>query len=203
MAANVLSPNGLVPSRHKQGVAFNFSKQQLLIKSGYNAAIGIGDLVIIGTAGNQGYVTIAGNNPASMLGVFAGVLPYFDKTLQATAHGLNGSYQTSANPAADIQCLVYTDPMLVYRVQASSTFAQTWVGNNINFLASSNGVPNAAGISTLSVDGTTSNTTNTLPFRVEGVVGVSGGPQDPANTNPWIEVTLNQTLVLALQGTGI
>lgn len=205
MAVNLLQPFGLAWSRNKLAAAPTYQTQVFSIKKGYGSAIGFGDLVQVGTSGNQGYVTICGNNPTTILGVFAGVLPYFDLTFQQTVHGgLMGSYQTSANPSADIPCAIITDPFAVYRVQVTGgPFAVTWPGNNVNFLANSNGVPGTNGLSTLSVDGTTVNTTNTLPFRIEGVVGVSGGPQDPANTNPIIEVSLNPSLVLALQSTGI
>jgi hypothetical protein len=50
------------------------------------------------------------------------------------------------------------------------------------------------------VDATTINTTATLPFRILGVAGVSGGPQDPANTNPVIEVRLNTSEQLNATG---
>lgn len=205
MAANVLQPYGLSYSRNKIGAAPTVQNQVFTIKSGYNAAIGFGDIVVIGTSGNQGYVTIAGDNPAAILGVFMGVLPYFDKTFQQTVHGgLMGSYQTTANPSGDISCLVCTDPFAVFRAQVSGgPFAQTWVGNNINWVAGTNGTPGSNGLSVLVLDGASPATTNTFPFRVEGVVGVTGGPQDPANTNPWLEISFNPGIAQMLQSTGI
>lgn len=208
MATNTIAPFGLVYSRQKIGAAPTAQKQQFLIKSGYSTNISVGDVVAIGTSGNQGYVTLAANNPTSILGVFAGVLPYYDKTLQATSHGLNASYSSGANPAADIPCLVITDPFAVYRAQVANgySWSVTWPGQNINWLTSGtyiNGSPNGAGVSQLGLDGSTVATTNTLPLRIEGQAGVSGGPQDPANVNPWIEVSFNPSLMLMLQGTGV
>lgn len=206
MAINTLAPQGLIPSRNLLAGAPTWQGQHFKIKNGYSSKIGIGDVVQTGTAGNQGYVTIAGANPSNVLGVFIGVAPYFDTNLQATSHGLNGSYITAAAPPTgiDIECLVVVDAFTVFRVQASGgPFTVSMRGQNVNWLAGTNGVPNAAGYSTLAIDLTTVNTTNSLPFRIVDVVGVPGGPQDPANTNPLIEVTLNFQLWEFFQNTGI
>lgn len=202
MATNALAPTGLVFSRNIISASPTFQANKYKIKAGYGSKIGIGDLVLTGTGGNQGYVTIAGNSSSINLGVFAGVLPYYDQTAQQTMYGLNGSYPTSANPLVDIDCLVIDDPFAVFRVQVSGgPWATSWRGQNIQILANTNGAPNISGVSTLALDATTIATTNTLPFRIQELVGVTGGPQDPANTNPWIEVRLN--LAEQLQPLGI
>ena len=205
MAVNVLAPNGLVWSRQKIGAAPTAQAQAYLIRKGYNSsAIGFGDLVKTGSGTNQGYVIPSVFNDTSGLGVFAGVLPYYDTTFQGTQHGLNGSWPTTASPSADVNCLVISDPFAVFRVQASGgPWIASYRGQNVNWLTGTNAAPNAAGISTLAVDLTTIGSSNTLPFRIEGVVGVSGGPQDPANTNPLIEVSFNPNWIEMLQGTGI
>ncbi len=203
MATNLLAPNGLVYSRNLLGAAPTYQANKFKIKAGSTTAIGLGDLVKTGTGGSQGYIVPALIGDTGVLGVFAGVLPYYDQTAQQTMHGLNGSMPTTANPIVDIDCLVINDPFAVFRVQVSSSvaWAQSWRGQNINFLSGTNGAPNAAGISTLAADYTTLATTNTLPFRIVEVVGVTGGPNDPANINPWIEVRINNSELLA--GTGI
>jgi hypothetical protein len=203
MPTNVLTPNGLLYSRTLVGAPTSqLTVRQ--IKAGYASAIGVGDLVKTLAAPNQGYLGISAFNDTAGVGVFVTVYPYFDKTFQGTQHGLNGSYQTTSNPSADIPAAVIMDPFTVFRAQVSGgPWAQTWLGNNINWLTGTNGVPNAAGISTLALDGTTVGTSNTLPFRIVGLAGTPGGPQDPANTNPYIEVTLNPAWIEMLQGTGI
>jgi hypothetical protein len=205
MAVNVLAPNGLLFSRNKLGAALTAQANAYKIRKGYVASnIGFGDLVKTGSGSNQGYVVPSVFNDTSGLGVFAGVLPYFDLTFQQTSHGLNGSFQLSANPAADIDCLVISDPFAIFRVQASGgPWVVSYRGQNVNWLTGTNAAPNAAGISTLAVDLTTVGTSNTLPLRIEGIVGVTGGPQDPANTNPLIEVSVNPAWIEMLQGTGI
>lgn len=204
MAVNVLAPTGLSWSRNLVGAAPTGQANAYLIKKGYATAIGFGDIVQTGTGGNQGYVTIAPANPTAMLGVFAGVLPYFDITAQATSHGgLMGSWPTTANPLADVPCLVFSSFTDVFHVQASGTWNPNMRGLNVNWLTGTNGVPGTNGISTLAVDLTTAATTNTLPLRIVGLAGVAGGPQDPNNTNPQIEVSFNLSLLEMLQGTGV
>lgn len=206
MAVNVLAPNGLLWSRNRMGGAPTVQAQAYQITRGYASNIGMGDLVKTGTAGNQGNVILSAFNDTSGLGVFAGVLPYFDITQQQTAHGLNGSYvATALTPVGvAIPCLVISDFLAVFRVQMSGgPWVASYRGQNINWTTGTNGVPNAAGISTLSVDGTTIGTSNTLPLRLEGLSGVSGSPQDPANTNPLVEVSFNPNWLELMQGTGI
>lgn len=207
MATNVLAPNGLLYSRNKIGAAPTYQAGAYTIIRGYTSNIGLGDLVKTGTGATyQGGVVLSAFNDTAGLGVFAGVLPYYDTVLQGTAHGLNGSYVSTALPpvGVNVPCVVISDPFAVFRVQVSGgPWAQTWRGQNINWLTGSNGAPNAAGISTLALDATTINVSNTLPFRIEGLSGVSGGPQDPANTNPVIEVSFNPNWIEMLSGTGI
>lgn len=203
MATNLLAPNGLSAARNVIGAAPTYQANAFFIKSGYASAIGMGDLVKTGTIANQGYVTISALADTGTLGVFAGVLPFYDQTLQAISHGLNGSYPTTANPVSgqDVPCLVISDPFATFIAQVNGgTYANTWRGQNINFTTGTNGVPNISGRSILSLDFTTLGTSNTLPFRIVGPVGVTGGPQDPANTNPWVEVRLNTSELLNSTG---
>lgn len=206
MATNLLQPTGLQLNRNALGLAPNYQGKLYTIKKGYASNIGKGDLVKWGTGGNQGYIVLAAPTDTNILGVFNAVLPYYDATLQGIAHGLNGSWQSSANANADVQCLVYDDPFGTFTAQVNGgPFLQTWQGQNINFVAavgsaSGNGNPNISGISTVALDGATVGTTNTLPFQIIGTVGVTGGPQDPANTNPWLEVRFNTAQMLATTG---
>lgn len=204
MAVNVLSPNGLVWARNLIGAAPTVQANAYKIKKGYGTTIGFGDLVKTGAGGNQGYVVLSAFNDTNVLGVFAGVLPYYDLTYQQTQHGLNGAYVGTINPSADVDCLVISDLSSAFRIQASGgPYTASMRGQNCNWLTGSNGAPNANGISTLALDLTTIGSSNTLPLRILGVAGVPGGPQDPNNTNPVLEVTINPALIEMLQGTGI
>lgn len=201
MATNLLAPFGLSFDSNRGASSPTYQGNQYSIKQGYATAIGRGDLVKTGTGGNQGYIVIATNVDTVALGVFAAVLPYYDSTIQGIGHGLNGAWPTNANPNADVPCLVYDDPMGEYIAQVSGgPWVASWRGQNINFLAGSNGAPNGSGQSVLALDATTIGTSNTLPFRIVGLAGVTGGPNDPANTNPWIRVKLNTSETIASTG---
>src|SRR4051812_19705254 len=142
MAANVLQPFGAKWARNWQGAAPTVQNQLYTIKKGYATAIGLGDLVSIGTAGNQGYVVLGVFNTPPFLGIFMGVDKYFDSTFQQTVHGgLMGSWPTTANPSGDVPCYVCTDTGAAFQMQVSGgPFAQSWVGNNINILTGTLGV---------------------------------------------------------------
>jgi hypothetical protein len=196
MATNLLQPNGLSYCRNRINGANTYQANQRAIKQGYGSSIGRGDLVKFGSGTNQGYMVLATLADTNTVGAFSAVLPYYDSTQQATSHGLNGSYQSTSNPSTDVQCLVGEDPFGTFIAQCSGgTFAQSWVGQTINFLTGTNGAPNSAGISTLALDSSTLGNPN-APFKIVGVFGVSGGPQDPANVNPWLEVMLNTSSML-------
>lgn len=204
MAINTLAGLGLLYSRHRRGISPSFQGNKYKIKKGYATAIGIGDVVQTDGA-NLGYIKLAADSATpTVLGIFAGVLPYFDSSAQQTMNGLNGSWPTTANPSTDVDCLIIDDPDAVLRVQVSGgPWAQSWRGQNMNWVAGTNGAPTAAGISTLVLNGATVGTTAGFPFRVQELVGVTGGPQDPANTNPWIEVCINFAVSEQQQALGI
>jgi hypothetical protein len=205
MGTNVFAPNGLTVggTRQRAGGAASYQHTPGFILSGYSSKIGRGDLISFDSGNANGTIILTAHSDTVATGVFGAVYPYYDQTLQATAHGLNGSYPATANPVSgqNVPCWFIDDPFVTFIAQVSGgPFAQAWVGKNINFLTGTNGAPDISGQSTLALDGGSVATTNTLPFQIVGVVGVSGGPQDPANTNPWIEVRLNTATLLNTTG---
>lgn len=203
MPANTLAPSGLVYSRQRAGGSATMQSNAYQIQRLYGSSIGLGDLVKTLTGAAQGYIGLATNVDTAILGVFAGItgsgaIPgalgggYYDANTQTYQYGLNGAYVNTAAPVVgtNIGCVVIDDPDAVFRIQLSGVvWANSYRGLNVNFV--SNGAQNASGISTLYADGSTIAATNTLPLRILGLAGQPGGPQDPGNTNPWIEVCLN------------
>jgi hypothetical protein len=209
MASNTLAPVGFSFTRNSLSSAGNYATTQGFIGNGYGTAIMVGDPVIINSSGLV--AAVASGTPGTNVGfygIFAGVLPYYDTVIQATAHGLNGAYLTTLSPASgfNVPCQVITDPFACFAVQTNyaGPFQQTWVGSNTSWLYSSVGnqnlYGNSAGRSGAYCDSNYFTTTNTLPFRVVGSWGVAGSPQDPANNNPWIEVRMNNPASLAATG---
>lgn len=204
---NLLAPTGLVHAREAIGGASTYQNSVYRIKAGYGSNIGVGDLVKTGQGANQGYIVLADPADTAVLGVFAGIgnLGYYDKSALNTLYGLNGSYQSTANPNSDgIDCFVIDDPFAVFRVQAQGgPYLLSWRGQNITF--NQNGAPNGTGQSTLQATAS-SISVNPLPLRVVGLASVSpSGFQDSnvvANptTNPWLEVRLNIAEMLSTAG---
>lgn len=194
MATNNPAFQGLLFSRNRRNASPTYQGNKYTIKQGYATKIAIGDVVASDSV-NKGYVILAPDNRVAqgVLGVFGGVLGYFDNTAQQQAYGLNGAWPgANANASGDVTCLVYDDPDDVFRAQVlGGPWLQSWRGNNIDWVGGTNGAPAASGISTLQLNGASVANTATLPFRIQELVGVSGGPQDPANTNPWVEVCIN------------
>lgn len=215
------SATGFVFSRMRRAMSATVQANRYKIKNGYASKIAMGDPVQTGTSTNQGYVIIAPNTPTAILGIFAGVLPYYDTNLAGVSFGLNGAYNGSAvSPQGDVDCLVIDDPDAVFRVQVyNAAWAQSWRGLNCQLLAGSQGVPSAAGISTAAIDGGTAPaTTSTFPFRIQELVAVQpgglglssgiafeegGGTGDTALTNPWIEVCINYNVSELTNPTGV
>lgn len=219
MGTNTTAPTGLVYARNRFSGSPTFQTSIYQIKNGTTGKIGIGDLVITDSV-NTGYVALSTGVEIAQLGVFVGITSpppgsntgvfgaqgdgVYDTNLQALNYGLNGAYVSTISPPAgiDIGAKVIDDPGAVFRVQmVNGAWATSLRGKNINFTAATNGAPNASGLSVLSVDFNTVGVGNQLPFRIIGLSGFVGGPQDPSNTNPWIEVALNTAEML--QGAGI
>jgi len=204
MAVNTLAPVGLLFSRNLNSNAPTYQTTQYTIVKTNTTKIGKGDIVA-SASGTTGYVALtASDNPSLILGVFDAVLPYFDTNLQQTV--FLQWWTGTASPSADVGCLVCDDPTVLFRAQLQNTAAgwtQSWRGQNVKWVTGTNGAPNSSGISTLALDGANISTTSAnYSFRIYGPVGMTGGPQDPANGNPWLEVGINPASSERLTGTG-
>lgn len=197
MATNTLAPVGLMYGRQRSANSPTYQANQYTIQKGYGTKIGYGDVVGLNSSG---YVILAADGATSILGVFQGCLPYFDTNFQQTV--FTQWWTGTANPSGDVGCLVADDYNTRYIAQVSgSAFAQSWVGMNIGWTATTNGAPNISGISALSLNGSSVATTPTLPFRITGFAQSPFYATDPTATNPWIEVAINTSQ--NLNSTGI
>lgn len=172
----------------------------------YGTAIGIGDPVQT-TAG--GLIQLAsGTSPSAILGIFMGVDLLSGNFNPAAALLTNQNCSWPANGFGGTQNLmawVIDDPQAMFAVQVTGgPWAASWRGQNIPIVSGTTGAPNTAGISTATVNGSAVATTNTLPFRINGLLpGFAGTPRDPTATNPWIEVSINFAISEQQQATGI
>jgi hypothetical protein len=220
VATNNYAPTGFSPLRNIRSAAGNYAALEYAIAGAYGTNIMVGDPVSINSSGLIIAVSGTAASPTNFIGIFAGVLPYYDTVLQATGHGLNGAYITTISPVSgnNVPCLVYTDPDMSFGVQVSasgSPFLQAWQGYNCTWLSTTINQNTAGnGRSVAAIDYNTTNnigTTNTYPFRIIGPIGGQlstigqsfGGPQDPNANNPWIEVKMNSTVAFMNQIAGV
>lgn len=199
MATLTLAPFGFRPVRLLTGAAPTFQANVYNIPKTYATAIGFGDPVIRATGG---FITAYTAGTSHILGIFAGVLPYFDATLQQVVNrrGWPGAVSLSSG-VNYCQVLVYDDPRQVFTAQLDTTNANnpvtvTQAGGNIDAVI---GTPSSFGDSTSYLDASTWNvTTSTLPFRVLGpsqnfFLGFDPTVNQPDSqpTNNYVDVVMN------------
>lgn len=194
-----LAPFGMAFTRNLVSNSPTFQASLHKIKAAYATQIAYGDLVETDGA-NPGYIKLAVAGDNRCLGVFAGCQPYYDPNVQQTIYTQwwNAGAPSSAG---DIDCWVIDDPFATFRIQASGTFAQSWIGRNAPWTAGTIGVPNASGISTMSLDGASVAVTATLPLRILGVCLQPGESINSLDVNPTVEVRLNTSEILTALAT--
>lgn len=202
MATNTLAPTGLSPARSFLGNSPTYQGTQRLILGAYTTTIGYGDVVAIGDSGvTQGYVELAPDGASSILGVFGGLLPYFSSVTQQTVN--RNGWSTDSGAPTTVGCIIFDQYGIVFQAQLNGAYTQDMAGKNIDWTAATNGAPGSGPsyISTLSLDASTVGVSNTLPFKIIGLAPtLPGGPQDPSNTNPIIEVVMNTAQMLSAGG---
>jgi hypothetical protein len=200
MAANVAAPMGFITCRRYDGASPNYAMQEGFIAYNYGSRINYGDPVYRYTDGNYRLYAAAGT---TVHGIFRGCR-YLDPGTGRTTFFNSWTAPTLASTTV-VYALVDADPYMTYMCQAiGSAIDITSIGKNIDITTSTSGTStNPAGMSTCSLATSGLNTTATLPFRVQGIVGLYGtlanGVALPAiipgyiatNDNQWLEVTLN------------
>lgn len=162
MTVNVNSPNGFQKWGRQEGGSPTAGLTTRLIANADTAAVGYGDPV---TSLSTGYVTLTTPGTTQIAGIFYGC-EYLSTSIGRKVRSPNWP---GSGATGDITAYLDTDPAGLYVVQALSTavvFAD--IGANIQVNVGTPQTTAAGGFSTSSV--TTPNTTNTLPFRVVGLL---------------------------------
>lgn len=167
--ANVTGPNGFQYFGRLEGGSPTEGQVTRLIASADTAAVGMGDPV---TSLGTGYVTLSTAGGTTQIdGIFLGC------QYLSTAIGrvINTNYWPGSGANGDVTVFLCTDPQAVFVAQSNNTaivFAD--IGANINFAA---GTPNSTtGFSTATLDQSSIATTNTLPFRIVGLLSDAAPP---------------------------
>jgi hypothetical protein len=180
--ANVLEKFGLRPSRQLNGSPFINAQNRYRISANNTTAIFQGDLVIPTTSGT---ITryVAGTTNA-VVGVFNGCF-YTDPTTQKPTWK---NYYPASTNASDITAFVIDGPDTVFEINASGVIAITGLFSNYDVVNVTGSTQ--TGISLVQLDGSTANTTNTLPLMA---IDISQDPSnsDVAATNADIVVRIN------------
>lgn len=166
--SNTNAPNGFTYFGRLEGGSPTAGLSTRLVASTDTTAMGQGDPV---TSLGTGYITRSTAGTTQIDGVVNG----FEYISTALGRKVYTNYWAGSGAAGDVTAHIYTDPQAVFAVQASSTaFVFADIGANANF---SIGTPNATtGFSGASLDQSTTDTTNTLPFRIVGLLSDAAPP---------------------------
>jgi hypothetical protein len=163
--ASTASPYGLRPVNLIGGQPYAGSTRLIKINNAYGSNIFYGQPVSINASGVVIAETGTSNVAATgVVGVFVGCT-YTDPNLK---YKLFQQYWPSGTVATDAYAYVVDDPDVVMQVQADEAVAQTALGANIALVTSAGDT--ATGNSTTAADGSSVNTTATLPLRIVGFV---------------------------------
>jgi hypothetical protein len=165
--ANLDTPFGLKPIRHKNGAPYNGAYTEYYLPAAYAVALFVGDAVLVN--GESNAAAINDNGP--------GTLPVVIKAVATTlVSGVIVGFAPDPdnlskiyNPASN-ERIVYVadDPELVFEAQedgVTTPIAAASVGLNCDLIFTHGG-STATGISGMELDSDTVNTTNTLPWRI-------------------------------------
>jgi hypothetical protein len=148
-----------------------------------------------------GYLDKATSNSAAngVEGIFIGC-KYFSTSQKRTVWN---SYWPGSDATGDVEAYIITDPNAMFVVQngtSATAIGLADIGANVGFLAAAGNT--ATGLSAYTVDQSTLNTTNTLPFRVVDLVldppGING--TDSASGYNWVIVGFNNQARRQLTG---
>lgn len=202
MAANTIAGFGFKDASTIIGSAGNYSTLNRRIAYNYSSQIAYGDPVKLL---NDGTIALVANGDTTIDGIFAGC--NYTDTSALYNYSFRPSWTApSLASTATVTAKVIVDPMYQFIAQVSGgTAIQSNIGNNIDILTGTSGVPNAAGFSTCLLDGAnlgSSITTATLPFRIMSIIQSPGFTfnYDPAGANNLVMVKLNTSDLVTSTG---
>ena len=159
--ASTASPMGARPVGSLVSAAYNAKITHYKINNAYGTDIFYGDFVK--WADNNPNTTIqkdTGTTSMTPIGVFLGC-SYTDPSTGQTTFN---QYYPASTAADDIMAYVASDPFLVMQMQSDEALTQDDLGKNVAVVQT--GGSTAIGTSKKAIDGSTANTTNTLPLKI-------------------------------------
>ena len=159
--ASTASPMGARPVGSLVSAAYNAKITHYKINNAYGTDIFYGDFVK--WADNNPNTTIqkdTGTTSMTPIGVFLGC----SYTAPSTGQTTFNQYYPASTAADDIMAYVASDPFLVMQMQSDEALTQDDLGKNVAVVQT--GGSTAIGTSKNAIDGSTANTTNTLPLKI-------------------------------------
>ena len=193
--ASSATPMGARPVGSLVSCAYNAKITHYKIASGYATAIFYGDFVK--WADGDPNTTIqkdTGTTSLTPIGVFLGV-SYTDPTSGQTTFSQHYPASTAAD---DIMAYVASDPFLVMQMQSDEALTQADLGKNVAVVQTAGST--SIGTSKNAVDGSTANTTNTLPLKIIDFVEGPDSAIGDSNTDVLVMFNVGHQL---LNTTGI
>ena len=193
--ASTASPMGARPVGSLVSAAYNAKITHYKINNAYGTDIFYGDFVK--WADNNPNTTIqkdTGTTSMTPIGVFLGC-SYTDPSTGQTTFN---QYYPASTAADDIMAYVASDPFLVMQMQSDEALTQDDLGKNVAVVQT--GGSTAIGTSKNAIDGSTANTTNTLPLKIIDFVEGPDSAIGDSNTDVLVMFNVGHQL---LNTTGI
>ena len=193
--ASTASPMGARPVGSLVSAAYNAKITHYKINNAYGTDIFYGDFVK--WADNNPNTTIqkdTGTTSMTPIGVFLGC-SYTDPSTGQTTFN---QYYPASTAADDIMAYVASDPFLVMQMQSDEALTQDDLGKNVAVVQT--GGSTAIGTSKNAIDGSTANTTNTLPLKIIDFVDGPDSAIGDAKTDVLVMFNVGHQL---LNATGI
>jgi hypothetical protein len=195
MAANAAAPSGFQTLRRYDGAVPNYGSREETIAYNYGTRINYGDPVYKTTSGT---IALYANGGTTIHGIFRGCRYLDPNTLKTEWYP---AWRTPTLPSTTtVFAQVDADPNLTFMAQMiGSALTTSSIGLNMDITAGTSGSTTLlSGYSVCSLSGTAAST-NTLPFRIIGIIGNLGGLLTPAINaayngsydNQWLEVVMN------------
>jgi hypothetical protein len=196
--ANTQATFGFRHIGYTSGGAPDFQLSTRLILSTNTTKIFRGDPVVIDPT--TGKLQQASSNTVNVAGIFDGCV-----YTPVGGTPVWSPFWPGAGASVDPTAYIIDAPNAQFLVAALNTSIVTAnIGENVGFVIGTGNTTN--GFSAATIDQSTLNTTNTLPFRViapcttQGNFGVVGNGSDPTTAFGWAVVTFNNQNFKQLQG---
>ena len=193
------SPFGFRPARLWSASAPNYAINPRNMAYNYGSQIAQFDPVYLNTSGN---VVLFAKGGTTIDGIAEG-FEWFDPN-NILSGNFHPAWTAPTLPSGtSVIAKVVTDPQMVFFVQGNGAAqTQSAVGQNVDIYSGSSGAPvTGSGQSVAALDVSTIATTNTLPFRIVGILGITPGflgsglsviqNYAPTTANQIFAVTLN------------